>query len=178
MTALTSASTPMALELSLSCDEELGKVPAQSEFLAWASAALQQEPGLYSLAVRLVGEAGSRDLNHRYRGRNRATNVLSFSAGVPPELAAGLGFTPLGDLALCAPVVRREAREQGKAELHHWAHLTIHGVLHLLGHDHEAPAEARIMEQRERELLAGMGIPDPYEAREGDGSLESGAANC
>ena len=156
----------MALELSLSCDEDLGKIPAQSQFLAWASAALQQQPGLYTLAVRVIGEAESRDLNHRYRGKNRPTNVLSFSAGVPLELAAGLGFTPLGDLALCAPVVRREAQEQGKPEAQHWAHLTIHGVLHLLGHDHEAPAQARIMEQRERELLAGLGIPDPYEAPE------------
>lgn len=156
----------MALELSLSCDEDLGKVPTQSQFLAWASAALLQQPGLYTLAVRVIGEAESRDLNHRYRSKNRPTNVLSFSAGVPSELAAGLGFTPLGDLALCAPVVRREAQEQGKPEAHHWAHLTIHGVLHLLGHDHEVPAEARIMEQRERELLAGLGIPDPYEAPE------------
>lgn len=154
----------MALELSLLCDEDLGAVPAQADFQAWAAAALAGEAGLFTLGVRVIGEAESRDLNHRYRGKNRPTNVLSFSAGVPPELSAGLGFTPLGDLALCAPVVVREARAQGKPVEHHWAHLTIHGVLHLLGHDHEEAAETRRMEDRERELLSVFGIPDPYRA--------------
>jgi probable rRNA maturation factor len=152
----------VALELSLSREAALGRLPSQDDFQAWAEAALHDQPGLFTLSLRLVGATESRKLNHRYRGKNRPTNVLSFSAGVPPELAGGLGFTPLGDLALCAPVVVREAKEQGKLPAHHWAHLTIHGVLHLLGFDHEEPVQAALMEQREREILAGLGIADPY----------------
>jgi probable rRNA maturation factor len=152
----------MALELSLSCDEALEGVPSEAQFLAWAEAPLADRKGLFTLSLRVVGEAEGRELNRRYRGKNRPTNVLSFGAGVPPELAEGMGFLPLGDLALCAPVVVREAAEQGKSELSHWAHLTIHGVLHLLGFDHEEAAAARRMEDQERELLTRFGVEDPY----------------
>ena len=107
---------------------------------------------------RIVDEAEGRALNERWRGRDHATNVLSFPAELPPGVALPL----LGDLVVCAPVVAREAAEQGKAEADHWAHLVIHGTLHLLGFDHETEAEATVMEDLERALLAGLGIGDPY----------------
>ena len=111
-----------------------------------------------SVSVRIVDAEEGRALNQRWRERDRPTNVLSFPADLPPELELPL----LGDLVLCAPVVLREAAEQGKRAEDHWAHLVIHGVLHLLGMDHQDDAEAEEMEQREREILATLGIGDPY----------------
>ena len=113
------------------------------------------------LVVRIVGEAESADLNGRFRGRPSSTNVLSFPAAddwpsVDGEPAA------IGDLVICAPVLAREAQEQSKAEVAHWAHIVIHGVLHLLGYDHESEADAERMEAEERRLLAEFGIGDPY----------------
>ena len=112
------------------------------------------------LAVRIVDEGEGRALNARWRNRDRPTNVLSFRADLPPEIELPL----LGDLVLCAPVVLREAAEQGKRARDHWAHLVIHGVLHLLGMDHQDDFEAEVMERREREILATLGIDDPYDA--------------
>lgn len=132
-------------------------VPAPASFRRWAEAALGAAPG--ELVLRVVDEAESARLNRHYRGRARATNVLSFPAAPLPD-----GSRPLlGDLAIAAPVVAREAAEQGKARRAHWAHLTIHGCLHLLGYDHQDECEAETMEARERELLAQFGYPDPYE---------------
>ena len=108
--------------------------------------------------IRLVDEAESRQLNRDYRGKDRPTNVLSFPFEAPPEVLTPL----LGDLVICAPVVVREAREQGKPADAHWAHMLVHGVLHLLGYDHLEPAEADEMEALERDILAGLGFPDPY----------------
>jgi probable rRNA maturation factor len=106
------------------------------------------------VTLRFVGAREGRSLNARYRGRDYATNVLTF---VYDDVA------PLtGDLVLCTPVVRREAREQGKPFRAHCAHLVIHGMLHLQGYDHERDAEARRMEAREARILAGLGYPDPY----------------
>ena len=106
------------------------------------------------ITVRLVGLAEGRALNRDYRGRDYATNVLTFVLDDGPPYH--------GDVALCAPVVSREAREQGKDVTAHYAHLTVHGVLHLLGMDHDDEREAECMEQLEREILAGLGIADPY----------------
>src|SRR5690606_16114880 len=97
-----------------------------------------------------------------YRSKDYPTNVLSFVSEIPAAIAEVLEERPLGDLAICAAVVRREAQEQGKPELSHWAHMTVHGVLHLLRHDHEDQAEAETMETLEREILATLGIADPY----------------
>jgi probable rRNA maturation factor len=99
-----------------------------------------------------------RSLNRDYRGKDYATNVLSFPAEFPP----GMDLPLIGDLAICAPVVLREAAEQGKAARDHWAHMTIHGVLHLLGYDHLVEQEAELMEALETRILAGLGIADPY----------------
>jgi len=114
--------------------------------------------GAPALCLRLVGSAESRRLDRVYRGKDRPTNVLSFPASAEERVATGM----LGDLVVCAPVVAREAREQGKALAAHWAHMVVHGTLHLLGHDHLAARDARAMEALEVAILGGFGFHDPY----------------
>ncbi len=105
-----------------------------------------------------MDESEGRELNQQYRGKDYATNVLSFPFEAPPGVDLGL----LGDLVICAGVVEREAREQNKSREAHWAHLVIHGMLHLQGYDHQEPDEAETMENLEVHLLAELGFPDPY----------------
>jgi probable rRNA maturation factor len=138
-------------------------VPSRARLAAWARAAVGRRAGRAVLAIRVVSPGESRRLNRDYRGMDRATNVLSFS--VPPLPATpAAAAAPLGDLAICAGIVAREARSQRKTLAAHWAHMVVHGTLHLLGHDHErAPAAAR-MERRERLILARLGFPNPYAA--------------
>ena len=137
--------------------------PAATDIRRWASAALGRRATGSELAVRVVGRSESRRLNAHYRGKDKPTNVLSFPVGAPAEAATVRGVPqPLGDLVICAAVLRREAREQGKPLKDHWAHLVVHGVLHLVGYDHEQPGEARRMERREIAVLRGFGIPNPY----------------
>jgi len=111
-----------------------------------------------ALAIRIVGAREAKAINRRWRGKGYAPNVLSFPAALP----AGVPSPLLGDLVICAPVVTAEARAQGKRPGAHWAHMVVHGVLHLLGHDHARPAEALRMERLERRALATLGHPDPY----------------
>lgn len=125
-------------------------IPADASLRRWAAAVL---PPASAVTVRFVPEAEGRRLNREYRGKDYATNVLSFPYSRKP-LA--------GDLVICAPVVAREAKEQGKPLAAHYAHLLVHGCLHLMGMDHEAEAEAARMERRERRLLASLGFADPY----------------
>jgi probable rRNA maturation factor len=143
--------------------------PRDEQFLQWAEAALGGRPGRFNLLVRVVGEEESRRLNREYREMDYATNVLSFPAELPDEVLRRVeldtGSRPLGDLVICAPVVEREAAEQGKPPEHHWAHLVVHGILHLLGHDHEDPGQAAAMERLEQKILGELDIPDPYEPR-------------
>ena len=127
----------------------------------WVSVAAGRRAGRATLAIRVVTPAESQELNRRYRGKNRPTNVLSFPAGV----AARGEPKSLGDLAICARVVAREAREQKKSLAAHWAHMVVHGVLHLAGYDHERDADARRMERREKLLLKRLGFPNPYRVR-------------
>jgi len=132
--------------------------PPRAQIAEWANVAVGQQASGRELGVRVVGPAESRRLNARYRGRDRATNVLSFPA---PRLPAGPG-QPLGDLVICPAVLRAEARAQRKSLRAHWAHLVVHGTLHLLGYDHERPAQASRMERREVTLLRRLGFPNPY----------------
>lgn len=133
-------------------------LPSSVSFRRWVTVALQGRVKRADLGLRIVDEREGRALNRHYRGKDYATNVLSFPADLPP----GVELPILGDIVLCAPVVAREAREQGKALNAHYAHLTVHGVLHLLGFDHEDEREAEAMELLEREILASLGIDDPY----------------
>jgi probable rRNA maturation factor len=147
------------IELDLQQATE-GKHPDEAQFRQWCELALRQRSGDSELTIRLVDEAEGRELNHTYRERDYATNVLSFPADVPDEM---LDIPLLGDLVICVPVVEREAVEQGKALDAHWAHLVVHGCLHLLGYDHIDDDEAEEMEALERALLAELGHPDPYD---------------
>jgi probable rRNA maturation factor len=148
----------MSLDLAVQYGTRRPWAPAVHSLRRWAEAALAGERGARSLGIRVVGTAEGRALNRRWRGKDYATNVLSFRAG-----ANGLpGPAPLGDLVICAPVVAREARGQGKPLAAHWAHMVVHGVLHLRGHDHERPRQARAMEALEVRILAGLGVADPY----------------
>jgi probable rRNA maturation factor len=147
------------LELDLQVATLAADLPSAAQFRAWCEIALRQRAADSELTIRLVDEAEGLELNHTYRQRDYATNVLSFPADVPDGL---LDIPLLGDLVICVPVVEREALEQEKTPEAHWAHLVIHGCLHLLGYDHIDDDEAEEMEALERTLLAELGHPDPY----------------
>ena len=131
-------------------------MPARAQVQRWAHAALAHHA---QITVRIAGRAEARALNRDYRGRNYATNVLTFVMRDTPPYA--------GDLVLCAPVVAREAREQGKGLAAHYAHLVVHGVLHVQGYDHVSDADAQVMEPLESEIVMKLGYPDPYGKDEG-----------
>ena len=167
----TNAPRPLELELQLATRRPW--VPGKATLRRWALAAhaagidalpVRQRrihatlPHGATLCVRIVGSAESRRLDRDYRGRDKPTNVLSFPASPEERVATGT----LGDMVICAPVVAREAREQRKALGGHWAHMVVHGTLHLLGYDHEQPRQARAMEALEVEILHGLGFHDPY----------------
>lgn len=137
-------------------------VPGDEQFSLWLDAVPGEHDLNYVLGIRVVGEPEARRTNREYRNRDYATNVLSFPAELPAGLPDEIRRSHLGDLMICAPVVAREALEQNRPEADHWAHLTIHGVLHLLGYDHEQPGDALVMEALETKILANLGIPDPY----------------
>lgn len=170
---------PLAVDLRSSVRRG---APAVARVAAWARAALGAGGRGAEVAVRVVGLAEGRRLNLVWRGRDYATNVLSFRVPVGGEgkvrgRARGHGRRRrfLGDIVLCAPVVAREARQQHKPLQAHWAHLVVHGCLHLAGLDHERPVDARRMERRERRVLATLGFPDPYIVA-GAGPAQEGAA--
>ena len=148
------------LELHIQNDDDRA-APQGSLMKLWIGSALHQT-GFGSdaeLTLRIVGEPEMRDLNNRYRKVSGPTNVLSFPANLP----AHLGLPLLGDIVVCAPLVEKEAGEQGKAVQAHWAHLLVHGTLHLLGHDHVDDTEALLMEQLETAILRNLGFEAPYE---------------
>ncbi len=146
------------LDLQLACDEAPG-LPAEQDVERWLAAALEGERDEAEVTVRLVDEAESQALNRDYRGKDNPTNVLSFPFEPPPGVALPL----LGDLVICRQVVEREAAEQNKPLQAHWAHMVVHGCLHLLGFDHIKDDEAEAMEAREIAILAGLGMDNPYQ---------------
>ena len=158
---------PVRLEVAVGYALPRAGIPAAASFRKWAAAALDGRIREADLAIRIVGTREGRALNRHYRGKDYATNVLSFPAEVAEgvKLPKGVKMPLLGDLVICAPVVAKEAKEQGKALNDHYAHLTVHGALHLLGWDHEDDRDAECMEALEREILAGLGIEDPYRAQ-------------
>jgi probable rRNA maturation factor len=151
----------MKLVLTLQNEGRL-PAPAAADFRRWLRAALRTPRATVALTVRIVGEAESAELNGRFRDKHDATNVLSF----PAEAIAGIPAPELGDLVICAPVVIREAAEQGKTVEAHWAHMTVHGLLHLRGYDHQTEQEAERMERLETGILERLGYPDPYLCKE------------
>jgi probable rRNA maturation factor len=144
-------------------------LPTSRRLQQWAEAAYRVHHAAHrsrrkiepaQVSLRIVGSAEGRKLNRQWRDKDYATNVLSFPAGEMPEVNSEP--VELGDIVICAPVIKREAREQGKTSDAHWAHMMIHGVLHLLGHDHEVERDAQVMEACEVALLAALGFDNPY----------------
>jgi len=138
--------------------ENIEGLPTEEQIVQWATAAVQPEGDEVEMTVRIVDEAESHELNLTYRGKDRPTNVLSFPFECPDEVELPL----LGDLVICRQVVEREAAEQEKPLMAHWAHMVVHGSLHLLGYDHIEDDEAEEMESLETQIMQGLGFDDPY----------------
>ena len=138
--------------------ENIEGLPTEEQIEQWATDAVQPEGDEVEMTVRIVDEAESHELNLTYRGKDRPTNVLSFPFECPDEVELPL----LGDLVICRQVVEREAAEQEKPLMAHWAHMVVHGSLHLLGYDHIEDDEAEEMESLETQIMQGLGLDDPY----------------
>ncbi|EEW78865.1 rRNA maturation RNase YbeY [Haemophilus influenzae] len=138
--------------------ENIEGLPTEEQIVQWATGAVQPEGNEVEMTVRIVDEAESQELNLTYRGKDRPTNVLSFPFECPDEVELPL----LGDLVICRQVVEREAAEQEKPLMAHWAHMVVHGSLHLLGYDHIEDDEAEEMESLETQIMQGLGFADPY----------------
>ena len=147
----------MIIDLQIACEQETG-LPTAEQIEQWATAAVQPQSDEVEMTVRIVDEAESHELNLNYRGKDRPTNVLSFPFECPDEVELPL----LGDLVICRQVVEREAQEQDKPLMAHWAHMVVHGSLHLLGYDHIEDDEAEEMESLETQIMTGQGFADPY----------------
>lgn len=148
----------MTIELEVQYAIDDASLPSEQQLQLWVNTAVQNLLDEGELCIRITDAAESQSLNHQYRGKDKSTNVLSF----PFEVPEGVPVTILGDLVVCAEVVAREANEQNKDLHHHWAHMIVHGCLHLLGYDHINDEDAEIMEQLERDILARLEIADPY----------------
>ncbi|MCK9236698.1 MAG: rRNA maturation RNase YbeY [Thiopseudomonas sp.] len=149
----------MAVTLDMQNASNSTQLPSQKDLQKWCALALSQRSNPSELTIRLVDEAEGRTLNQQWCGKDYATNVLSFAAEIPEGI---LDIPLLGDLVICAPVVEREAQEQNKQLQAHWAHMVIHGCLHLLGYDHIEEEDAQEMEQLEQQLMAELNYADPY----------------
>ncbi|PKF57582.1 rRNA maturation RNase YbeY [Alteromonadales bacterium alter-6D02] len=144
------------LDLQVACDE--ANLPTKQQFEQWLGAVLASRKPESEVTIRLVEADESQQLNHEYRGKDKPTNVLSFEFDAPPMVELPL----LGDLVICQSIIKQEAIEQEKPVIDHWAHMVVHGTLHLLGYDHIEPQEAQEMESLEKQILADLGIDDPY----------------
>jgi probable rRNA maturation factor len=149
----------MSVEIDVQVATDAVDIPATGVLRRWAEAAVGARKPQAALGIRIVDAGESQELNRRYRGCDRPTNVLAFAADLP----AGLALPDLGDLVVCHEVVRREAGEQGKSIEAHWAHMVVHGTLHLLGFEHGTAEQAREMEALEVQILAALGYSDPYQ---------------
>lgn len=148
----------MAITLHIEDNSGSDDVPDPSSMRCWATAALKPHASQAELSVQVVDEASMTELNRRFRHRNKSTNVLSF----PAELPDFIDIPLLGDIVLCADVINREALEQHKSRDAHWAHMVVHGSLHLLGFDHQDDSGAELMESEETALVTALGFPPPY----------------
>lgn len=149
----------MSYRIDVEVNSSSTKIPSIENIELWIAAALQSdELNEAEVSVYIVDEQESQELNFQYREKDKPTNVLSFPADIPDEVGVPL----LGDLVVCAPVVEREAQEQGKTLEAHWAHMLIHGTLHLLGYDHVEDDEADVMEALETRLITQLNFPAPY----------------
>lgn len=144
--------------MELQINSQQKDLPQAKDFERWISNALQDFKTHAEVLVRIVDEEESAQLNSEYRGKNGATNVLSFPFEAPPQVEMNL----LGDVVICAPIIEREALQQGKTVESHWAHMAVHSSLHLLGFDHQTDEQASEMELLEKDILARMGYADPY----------------
>jgi probable rRNA maturation factor len=149
------------MAINLDVQRAVDALPKDEDLLQWLKKTLEFERhDDVELTIRFVNEKESTDLNEQYRHKIGATNILSFPFDAPAEVDVELNL--LGDLIICAEVVRREAEEQKKQELAHWAHIVVHGTLHLLGYDHKTDVDANMMETKEIKILSQLGYPDPY----------------
>jgi len=151
----------LCIDIDIACDAD--GIPGEDAMRQWIAAALPAD-GEFEISLRIVDEDEIRTLNSTYRHKDYATNVLSFPADLPEELALPL----LGDIVVCASVVKCEAHEQGKSPNAHWAHMLVHGTLHLLGYDHVDDTEADVMEALETRIITGLGFDPPYETNNTD----------
>ena len=153
----------MTLHIDLQIESESKHLPTTDQLTLWALSAYQKPDKETEVTVRIVDIEESAELNHTYRDKTGPTNVLSFPFEAPPGIDIHLlGDLPLGDLVVCAPVVEKEAEQQSKTLEAHWAHMIVHGVLHLQGYDHIEDKEALIMEGLETKLIKELGYSDPY----------------
>lgn len=147
----------LIIDLQIAC-EQTDNLPTEQQIQLWASKAIQPSLSDVEMTVRIVDEAESHQLNLTYRGKDKPTNVLSFPFECPDEVEINL----LGDLVICRQVVEKEAQQQNKPLISHWAHMVVHGSLHLLGYDHMEEDEAEEMESLETRIMQSLGFEDPY----------------
>lgn len=154
--------TAMTMKYKLEIQDTINKnTPNRFHIQRWINETLEPQVECGHLCIRIVSMEEMQELNHEYRRQNKPTNVLSFPSDLPPEVQAELN--ELGDIVICAEVIEREAKEQEKRLEAHWAHMVIHGALHLLGYDHITDKDAATMEKLEIELLNKLGFDNPYE---------------
>lgn len=155
---MSNSTSTIELALDLQIAIEGATLPSEENFELWVKTALRNTMTEAELTIRIVDEAESKQLNGDYRGKDKPTNVLSFPFEAPAEIEIPL----LGDLVICAPVVELEAKQQNKSSQAHWAHMVVHGCLHLLGYDHIDDEEAEEMESLETQLIENLGYNNPY----------------
>lgn len=149
----------MKVHVEVQVATAIDRLPSRAALASWTRAALAgMRRKRISVTLRLIGKRESTKLNGQFRRKNKPTNVLSFPFDAPPGTRSDL----LGDVAICADVVRREAQEQGKSERAHWAHMVVHGIMHLRGYDHHDDRQAAVMEAKETRVLRNLGFPNPY----------------